>query len=629
MKKWLPWICVAVFAVWFLSGASSPKITNGFDSSIFGRLPVLLNGRIQPFDTVARNALLSMRGKSTIFQDGASMTASEWALEAMTRPELADTRKIFQVRHPDLDALLGSRKEGIDYFSFNDVAPQLPKIEEQVQNLARIEGDREEAVRNRTYYQKDLLHLYNSVALYHQIKNSLAPEGNTNFAADITAFQATLGPALDALKKQEAAETFDREALQRIAPWLHEFQDLAADAYPLAVPSQAGGGTDAWRNMGQSLLEAVQTGKINPAALKLAAIGSAYAANRPQDYGRAVAEYESWLRANGQDNAIEKARREFLFNQLEPFYKAMVIYIAALLFGCVAWINMSEGARKTGFLLLALAFAIHTLGLGWRMWLEGRPPVTNLYSSAVFIGWGAVLLGLILERIYKGAIGMVAAAVAGFATLIIAHHLSLDGDTMQMLVAVLDSNFWLTTHVVAIAIGNSSTFLAGLLGAMYILGGFFTQRMSAPAVGVARPGETSGAALARMVYGIVCFSTLFSFVGTVLGGIWADQSWGRFWGWDPKENGALLIVLWNAIILHARWAKLIRERGLMVMAVLGNIVTSFSWFGVNMLGVGLHSYGFMDSAFAWLMAFMASQLAIAALGCAPLRAWASFRDARK
>ena len=100
-----------------------------------------------------------------------------------------------------------------------------------------------------------------------------------------------------------------------------------------------------------------------------------------------------------------------------------------------------------------------------------------------------------------------------------------------------------------------------------------------------------------MVYGIVCFATFFSFVGTVLGGIWADQSWGRFWGWDPKENGALIIVLWNAIILHARWGGMVQQRGLMCLAIFGNVVTAWSWFGVNMLGVGLHSYGFTEAAF--------------------------------
>jgi ABC-type transport system involved in cytochrome c biogenesis permease subunit len=100
-----------------------------------------------------------------------------------------------------------------------------------------------------------------------------------------------------------------------------------------------------------------------------------------------------------------------------------------------------------------------------------------------------------------------------------------------------------------------------------------------------------------MIYGVVCFALLFSFTGTILGGIWADQSWGRFWGWDPKENGAVLIVLWNALILHARWGGVIRHRGRAVLAVLGNVVTAFSWVGTNLLGIGLHSYGFTQTGF--------------------------------
>lgn len=132
-----------------------------------------------------------------------------------------------------------------------------------------------------------------------------------------------------------------------------------------------------------------------------------------------------------------------------------------------------------------------------------------------------------------------------------------------------------------------------------------------------------------MMYGIVCFATLFSFVGTILGGIWADHSWGRFWGWDPKENGALLIVLWNAIILHARWGGYVRERGIAVIAVFGNIVTSLSWFGVNMLGVGLHSYGFMDQAFGVLLAFIISQLMIAGMGMVPQKYWRGIQSRGK
>jgi ABC-type transport system involved in cytochrome c biogenesis permease subunit len=120
-----------------------------------------------------------------------------------------------------------------------------------------------------------------------------------------------------------------------------------------------------------------------------------------------------------------------------------------------------------------------------------------------------------------------------------------------------------------------------------------------------------------MIYGVVCFALLFSFTGTILGGIWADQSWGRFWGWDPKENGAVLIVLWNALILHARWGGLIRARGLAVLAVLGNVVTAFSWFGTNLLGIGLHSYGFTQTGFLWLAGFTAIQLLLTLLAVAP------------
>ena len=247
------------------------------------------------------------------------------------------------------------------------------------------------------------------------------------------------------------------------------------------------------------------------------------------------------------------------------------------------------------------------------MWLEDRPPVTNLYSSALFVGWGSVLLCIFLERIYKNGIGSVAAGAIGFSTLLIAQSLALSGDTLEMMRAVLDSNFWLATHVVTVTIGYSATYLAGFLALIYVTRGVLTKSLD----------KATADSLARMVYGIVCFATFFSFIGTVLGGIWADQPWGRFWGWDPKENGALIIVLWNALILHARWGGLVRTRGLMNLAIFGNVVTSWSWFGVNMLGVGLHSYGFMDAAFWSLLIFVGSQMAFIGIAGLPLTRWRS------
>jgi ABC-type transport system involved in cytochrome c biogenesis permease subunit len=293
----------------------------------------------------------------------------------------------------------------------------------------------------------------------------------------------------------------------------------------------------------------------------------------------------------------------------------MVLYVLAFLLACGSWLGWNRMLNRSAFYLLLLALAIHTFGLVSRMYLQERPPVTNLYSSAIFIGWGAVIVALILERIFRDGIGAACAGAVGFVTLVIAHHLAGSGDTLEMLQAVLDTNIWLATHVVAITTGYSAMFLAGMLAIIYVIRGVFTRSLK----------KETADSLARMTYGVVCFATLFSFVGTVLGGIWADQSWGRFWGWDPKENGAVLIVLWCAIILHARWGGFIRQRGLMVMALFGNIVTSFSWFGVNMLGVGLHSYGFMQKAFPWLCGFILSQLALMAIAAMPLQRWRSFR----
>jgi len=300
------------------------------------------------------------------------------------------------------------------------------------------------------------------------------------------------------------------------------------------------------------------------------------------------------------------------------FYRATTIYVLALLLVLAFWFKPWMALRLSANGLIWLAWVMHTIGLVWRMVLEGRPPVTNLYSSAVFIGWAAVLLGLVLEKFNKDGIGLMVAAIVGFTTQIIAHNLALGGDTMEMMRAVLDTNFWLATHVVTITLGYSAMFIAGALAIIYIVRGVFTASLD----------KRTADAMGKMVYGIICFATLFSFVGTVLGGIWADQSWGRFWGWDPKENGALLIVLWCAVILHARWGGMVKARGMMNLALVGNIITSFSWFGVNMLGIGLHSYGFMDSAFKWLVLFMATQLALIGLGLLPLSMWRSFGDGR-
>ncbi|MBI1368772.1 MAG: hypothetical protein GC162_08990 [Planctomycetes bacterium] len=323
---------------------------------------------------------------------------------------------------------------------------------------------------------------------------------------------------------------------------------------------------------------------------------------------------KSWFPAD----RIGKLSYETFFNHFEPFYQCAVLYVVALVLVCFAWLVWGDVLNKAALGLIVVTLIGHTFALGSRIYISGYPPITNLYGTAIFIGWGCVLLGVLLEFLYPIGVGNLVAAVIGFTTLLIAHFLSLDGDTLQMMQAVLDTKFWLATHVIIINLGYVATYLAGFIAMVYIIRGTLTATID----------KNLEKIFTRMIYGVVCFALLNSFVGTVLGGLWADDSWGRFWGWDPKENGALIIVLWNALILHARWGGMVKSRGLAVLAVMGNIVTSWSWFGVNQLGVGLHSYGFISSVAFWLIVFVCSQLVIIALGLMPRHLWRSFAESR-
>jgi ABC-type transport system involved in cytochrome c biogenesis permease subunit len=312
--------------------------------------------------------------------------------------------------------------------------------------------------------------------------------------------------------------------------------------------------------------------------------------------------------ASAEILAQPKIDFEVFYNQFSPFYYAAVLYLIAFVLGALSWVVWTVPLRRASIWLLWFTFALHTFALVARIYISGRPPVTNLYSTAIFIGWGGVLMALMFESIYRLGLGNIVASVIGFITLVVAYNLSLDGDTFIVLQAVLDTQFWLATHVVTINLGYAATYMAGLWGVVYILLAHVFPVLN----------QNDRHKLLRSLYGTLCFAILFSFVGTVLGGLWADDSWGRFWGWDPKENGALIIVLWNALVLHARWGGLVKGRGLATLAVGGNIVTTWSYFGVNELGVGLHSYGASETNTAmWLLAFALSQLALIGLGLVP------------
>jgi ABC-type transport system involved in cytochrome c biogenesis permease subunit len=572
LARFFPWIIVGIGAL-YLATAMMPAADDGkMHLNEFGALPVVDRGRVKPIDTLARTALMILSNRQ------------EWAEKDKPPEDFFPPPS-----RPAIEWLLNVMTSQV---SRNGAAEKAP--------IFRIENDQ-------------VLKLL-----------GLKPKPGS-FRYSIEEF-ADKFPQLEEEARRahnvepQKRDLFDQKVLELFGH-LQTYVELAKWEVPLAVPPQGKG--EEWKAFVDAMREVKEAGKENPAARALGTVLMAYADNKPDDFNKAVEAYREQL--NKQMPAETKlAEFEVFFNHFAPFYQCLILYVGVFILASLSWIVWSRPLSRAAFCLALMTLVVHTWALAARMYIQGRPPVTNLYSSAVFIGWGAVVLALCLEWIFKDGIGSVAAAVVGFVTLVIAHNLAGSGDTLEMMQAVLDTNFWLATHVTCVTSGYMATFLAGFLGLLYIGYGVGTSLAGLPSSATRDTQQRLG----QMIYGVLCFATFFSFVGTVLGGIWADQSWGRFWGWDPKENGALIIVVWNALILHARWAGMVKTRGMAVLTLFGNIVTAWSWFGVNMLGVGLHSYGFMEGALWWLGAFVISQLVLIGVGVVPLKVWQNFAPPR-
>jgi len=588
-------VILGLAALLFLRDVQPNNYASDFDISTFAQLPVQEGGRVKPLDTVARANLMLLAGRQTWRDnEGNKHPAAEWLMDLMLFPARAADHRIFRIDHPDVTAILGVRNETQKYFSLREIAPHFDTLRAQ---FAQVN----EEPRLRTPYERALMKLQQNIGVYDSLAYNLVPAPLFGTAAnEYETLQRVLHDHAAGASDGSDAETV-RNAL---GLFTNAYGRLAASLGIQAIPPAQI--EEEWENLGVSLQGTLLSGELDPVVKLWAEASLAYKQGNALAFNTTLNQLEDLYQARGDDSAT-KVPFEYFFNTFAPFYYAMELYVLLLLVAAASWLFWGNALARAAFWLMAIAFVVHTFGMGARIYLQERPPVTNLYSSAVFVGWGAVLLCLFLEKGFRNAIPSAAAALIGFSTLIIAHHLSYTGDTLEMMRAVLDSNFWLATHVPTVTIGYSATFLAGALGLVYILRDRFFGGID----------PKTAQAISGMVYGIICFALLFSFIGTVLGGVWADQSWGRFWGWDPKENGALMIVLWNAVILHARWGGLSGPMGIMQMTLIGNIITAWSWFGTNMLGVGLHSYGFMDAAFWWLLIFVISQLLLIALGWLP------------
>ena len=595
--------------------AERPSPAGSVDWRSAAAIPVMHEGRIKPLDSVARNTLQLLGNRSTVrMPDGGkgpagTVPATHWLLALMAGSDWVADAPVFRIDAFEvLDLFDITRRQGHRYS-----AAELEKGRAALRTQAA--ASRETPVEQRTFVQKKVLELEQKLMAYDLIR----------FAYDTPALPRPSGEG----------EEGRREMFEQVRRLMQGARMITDNHPPAVIPPRdaapADGGDGGPASTWQALYPAVVTAlvgrvlegrdgqpgyQLNPAILPFTDLLSKV--DGPAgEFNSAVAAYRRAIAGlPAVEESQDKARFEAWLNAFNPTDMAKWLYVAATVLCFASFLVGQAKLNRFIWWMLVATLVLHTFSLAARIYLTGRPPVVNLYSSAVFIGWACVLAGLGLESLHRLGIGNLVAAVSGGLTLMVAYGLD-SGDTMHVLQAVLDTQFWLSTHVVTVTLGYGATFLAGLLGTCSIVHAIWTRLMGTSAdLPTIRDVQDR---LYRMTYGVVCFALFFSFIGTVLGGLWADDSWGRFWGWDPKENGALMIVLWNAAVLHARWDRWIGPRGFALFTIGGNIVTAWSWFGTNQLGIGLHSYGFTSGVLLLLAGYVASQIVLIVAGLAITR----------
>jgi ABC-type transport system involved in cytochrome c biogenesis permease subunit len=596
----LPVAVVSLAGLYILAASWPRGSSSGIDLREVGRLPVGDGGRVKPLDTVARVDLrLLNHAEEYTDANGVEQPAIRWFMEAATYDRASERDgagklRVFRIEHEQVrDRLRLPRREGLRY-SLEEIIPHYRAFVEEEAKAAAIPP------KERDLYQVKVLELSRQIQTFLRIANGrsplvLPPDDTREWASPADVAEMAV---LRQMASAHGVESLPENYLTRLRARINEIEDPQERDASIAQ-------FDAMVRKGR-----LQASEENPVLGAWDELLSAYrAAKSTGDTARfqaAVSSFRTFAESGISPEDRARVRFEAFLNEARLFYRCIGMYVLAMLAGLGTWVALvvnppvGQTVRRVTHWWLIAVFLVHSFTLLSRMYLMDRPLVfvTNLYSSAVFIGWGVVGVCLIIERLYPIGVGNFVGAVLGFATTIIAHNLATSGDTLEMMQAVLDTNFWLATHVTTVTLGYSATYIAGAVGLVYL--GLY---ILPPEAGLkktvtiggagAKPMEL-GRVLGQIIYGVVCFATLLSFVGTVLGGIWADQSWGRFWGWDPKENGAILIVLWNALILHARWCGLVKDRGMALLAIFGNAITTWSWFGTNQLGVGLHAYGFSN-----------------------------------
>jgi hypothetical protein len=427
---------------------------SGFDVTAFGRLPVLANGRVQPFDSVARTGLLQIRGPVTAI-DGfhepqarpATIDPTVWMLEVLAKPDTADTRRVFPIESRELlgKLQLQAASRGTNYYAFNDLGPKASEIQRQVQQIANVKAS------DRAQWQEELIALRDKLMIYERLKNSLVPNSRLqqdakgkpitfDFAAELARYQADLAEALrvDAGRRRASTERLDVAVEMRLRTFARLFQFVSRMGLLAVVPrpNMTGSSSD-WSNLGSVVVQSALGHQPSAPVAFFAGMSSAFAQGKPDAFNSQVAQYRQWLAANGPAPEVRKGRFEAFSNLLLPLARAVALYAVALLLVCVAWRTRSATAYKSALLIVLLASTLHVTGLVFATMLAGTP------SWIAFLGWTigltAGLTALVVEKFRRNGYGTLASAAIGLTSLIAAYGVT-PGGAASLLRNVLETN---------------------------------------------------------------------------------------------------------------------------------------------------------------------------------------------
>ena len=612
----------------------------------FGRIPIQDGGRIKPLDTYARFMLLRLHGTRTMrvrTEDGLQkIPAIEWLMACIIFPEEAIHYPTFRVDNQAVVVAIGvdpheTRRERYSFAELHQARDDLYRLGREYNAIdSSLRTAHQSMISKLAHDVSDFEYLINTFALgieqFSLSKNifPFAPEGDKPIRT--SEFFGLLPGIRNFINQLQESERADGEPIAALAQAFKSFEFLVETGVLLHLFPSSDRENPAWDSASDLLSRVMSAGKEAPAeASFIEMIEHLLDARYDEAHFTEIAGQfsQALIKAATARGEYGKVGLEMAFYRRQLFGWSLFAFVLSFIFIALSWLGAEnagrESLKQTGskisfsraltlisYVFIAAAVATLVSGIVVRCVIRGRPPVSTLYETILFITAVSVIVLMIIEWMNRRGVAASLAPLLGSIGLFLAakYEAKEAVDTMPSLQAVLDTNFWLSTHVTCVTIGYAAGLIAGAIAHLYILGCVFR----------VRPDNAEFySTVGRMTYGVVCFGLLLSFVGTMLGGIWANYSWGRFWGWDPKENGALMIVLWQLIILHARMGGYVRDFGVCMLAIVGGCIVSFSWWGVNLLGVGLHSYGFTRGIWGSLLLFWAIEAVVLLLGAISVR----------